>query len=481
MKTSLFLSMISLSLMAGPGAATQDQAELLFDNALTFMNAGRYNEAITDFENIIRSHGDTTWAPMALLQMGNYYLDVAADHQKAETYYDRIQNDYATSPEAPAAYYYKALIAEQQGQSPAQLEAAIADLVRMANLFPGNQWQSGATYLFGKLSLRLKNYSHSLSHFQRLEFTFPNSPFLPDALLLSARAAWLLGKPDQALLILARLQTRFPNTPQSELAAAHLRLLDRFRGGTPSFQQDSSFSGASPKRFSNPNAVLVSDTDLVAIKGGKTAHFLPLARPGDRVDRPMADLVNFGRDKHGRLMLVYKDKVLGYQSEVSFKVLSAAGDSLDQLKGASMDEFGRLLVVDSGAKDLFCFSPSGQLIKAFNINKARLVRCYGSDILALASDESTLKKYNANLEADGLGPTGLDDIVDFCFDAYGNIYVLHDKGYQVSLFSHDGRLVFQFGLKSGSFSLKQGYSIAVDTSGAIYLADRRNGSVQRFH
>jgi len=36
-------------------------------------------------------------------------------------------------------------------------------------------------------------------------------------------------------------------------------------------------------------------------------------------------------------------------------------------------------------------------------------------------------------------------------------------------------------LKGGSFPLKQAQSLAVDSSGAIYLADRRGGAVYRFH
>lgn len=142
--TSHFLLWISLYSLA------QDQAERLYDNARTFLNAGKYNEAITDFRDVIDNHPETPFAPKALLELGMYTLEIENDHQGSLEFFQRIQEKYASSDEAPAAYYYKALIMERHGTSRADLEAAVADLIRMNNLFPDNPWRSGAFYLFGR-------------------------------------------------------------------------------------------------------------------------------------------------------------------------------------------------------------------------------------------------------------------------------------------------------------------------------------------
>lgn len=473
MKTLLFLLILNPSL-----ASSQDQAERLYDNAITFMNAGKYSAAITDFSSIISDYSDTEWAPRALLQLGVYYLEVESSPSKSLKYMEQIQKDHKSSEQAPAAYYYKAFIAMQQGQSHADLEVASANLTRMSNLFPGNRWQAKALFLFGQLALRLGDYSQSLSHFQRLEFAHPHSPNMATSCLHAAKAAYLLGKPRQAALVLARLQANLPNSPESETAAAHLRLLDNFSGTKTTWLLDKSFFGAAPKRYSNPTVVYVSGDERIAIKDQRSAFIAPLTAETQPAISS-TNLVEFTSNREGQLLLVYKNRIVSQDGSSSFKSLSGGSNPLRDIKTAAMDDYGRLFVVDGNYKGVLIYDKAGRLIKSLSFSRPKRVRSFGNTTWIL--DDSGLNTLDANLTPSTSTLPSLGGLLDFCFDGYGNYYALHEKGSQVSIFSHGGRRIANLNLKSGGFPLKLAASLAVDAAGALYLANRRGGAVYRFH
>lgn len=479
MKTSLLLLPI-ISLWCW-SSSTQDQAERLYDEGVTFFNAGKYKEGTTDFENVINTFGESSWAPKALLALGNYYLNVETDHLKALTYYERIHSEYGASTEAPAAYYYKALIIERQGVSRAELESAVADLVRMLNLFPQNRWEAQAYALFGKLQFRLGDFDQCLSFIQRLEFSYPDRPELPESMLLSARAAYLKGLPQQTAMILGRLQTYFPNTAAAARAEGWLRLLSRFSSETMRFQTDNSFFGARPKRFSSPEAILVSPDDRIAIRAAKQSFLASIADGTSLGTFSAKDLSEFAMGRDGKLFLVYENRLVAEDSSVSHNALPNGNSGLKGIKSAAFDGFGRIFVVDGSARDLFAYSRDGKALKAFSLNRPRLVRCFHSDIWVLEGSGNSLKKYNSDLQVQAHSYTGLTSITDFCFDVFGNLYVLHEKGYQVSIFGPAGNKHININLKGGNHPLKQAQAIAVDSSGSLYLSDRRGGAVFRFH
>ncbi|CAM2007880.1 tetratricopeptide repeat protein [Acanthopleuribacter pedis] len=483
MRTIMMLPAWMLLICAFGQAQNNDQAERLLENAVTFMNAGKYKEALADLDTIINSFADTPTASRALLQMGTYYLDVEQNYDKALGYFSQIQSRYAGSEEAPAAFFYKAQIVEDQGQTPAQLEEAVADLIRMSNLYPNNAWRLEANFLFGKLNLRLNDYDLALSHFQRLEFFFNRSKRVPLALLLSAEAAFKRGDAGQAQLILARLQRNFGTSEEAEQAGRLLRSLNRFtQGRYPNLQLDTAFYGATPKQFASPAAVLIDRDNLVGVVDNKGGHFGSLT-PGATVPNGTSsrDLRGFTRDRNGRLVLVYKDRIDPLDSTLSFGSLSNNGESLGDIRAAAVDHFGRLFVVDDDVRDMWAFSRDGQHIKSFGLNRPKLVRCYQNEIWVLNNDSDTFTAFNAELDRLPLsGFNNLSDIKDFDFDAFGHLYVLSSKGAVLSIWRRDGTALYSVNLKDGTYPLKTAESVTVDLSGAVYLADRRGGAVYRF-
>lgn len=478
-KWAKVFSFLFLSAFLTLSAQDGDQAARLFDNGQTFMNAGKHKEALTDFEQIITAYPDSEWAPRALLEIGKHYLKTIKEPGTARQYFERILANYSGSDSAPAAFFFKADIVDQTAYDREALEGAVADLIRMNNLYPDNNHRDDAMFLFGKLNMRLQAYEESLSWFQRLEFNFPNHPLVPRALLLSSHVAYRSGKAEQALLILARLQTRYPNSPETEKAESFLRLLDRFLKGTGNYEIDNGFFGRAPKTFNNPSRILVDQKGQLAVLDSKGAWFANIhdsAPPSFIAGR---DIMDFTTDRAGSLTIVYDTKILRKGDGLGLPGLIHDGDTLKDIRSAAIDDFGLYYVVNDG-RDLIAFFPDGKPANAFQANRPGLVRGDGSGIWVLNRDQNGFIIYDTAFQVSGNGPSGLDNIEDFRFDPYGNLYVLHDKGNQVSIFHQNGKLFQNLNLKKGPYPLKQAEGIGVDASGAVYLADRRSGSVYRF-
>lgn len=478
MNLLLFPSILSIFLFSPP--LFQDQAERLFENANTFLTAGKYKEALADFQNIAANYSDTSWAARALLEIGNYYLNIKEEPGSALTYYSRIQREYAHSEVAPAAYFAKAVIVEKEGSSTAELEAAVADLIRMSTLYPNNAWNKSALFLFGKLAMRLKDYETSLSYFQRLEFNYPRSEHLPRALLLGARVAYLMGAPSHAAITLARLQSNFPNSPEARLASAYMSLLDRFTGSSSKLELDQSFFAARPKAFQHPARVTVNQNELVAIKDQQGAHFASLGSSSPPMTVPSKDIVGFCKDREDQILIVYKNRLANKEGTLPFPALTYQGSPIRDIRSAALDAFGRVFIIDGNERDLLVFSKTGEFLKNFSLGKPQSVRCFAGDIYVLNNADS-IDRYDSSFAPRESGVMGANAVTDFDIDPFGNLYVLSDRGSKVKIYSYGGELKVTANLKSGTFPLKQAQAIGVDAAGAVYLCSRRDGAVYRFH
>lgn len=461
--------------------AQVDQAERLFNNADTFMAAGKFQEGLADYQKILDLDPSSPWAAKALLKIAQYYSEVEQDYQKALVQYGRVQKEHGQDMEsAPAAYYGMSVILDRIAKNHDELESAVADLMRMNNIYRNNAFEDGGLYLLGKISKRLHEYNRSLSFFQRLEFSHPESSHAAKALLESSRVAYFIGQKKTAELILARLQRRYPQSDEAKEAERYLRLLENFRQAEMSFQLDRSFAGAMPKKYDDPYSVAVSNDELVGILDQKTVHFIHKNPLSGVVTPARSDLVGLCLDVNQNLVFVMEDRLIDLYGRVLFSGLTAAGKSVREIEAAAIDDLGRLVVLDGDQKDALVFDRTGAFLKALNINRPKSVRCFEDQIFVVPHQASEIIAVDGQLTQQTNLVVGLNQIVDFCFDSYGHVYVLCGKGYLVAIFDRDGRQRTTINLKSGGYPLKQAHAMAVDRAGTMYLVDRKGGAVYRF-
>jgi len=446
------------------------------------MAAGKYNEALDDYQKILDLDPSSPWAAKALLKIGQYYYEIEQDYEKALIQFGRVQKEHGHDQQsAPAAYYGMAVILDVVAKDHAELEAAVADLMRMNNIYQNNDFEDGGLFLLGKINMRLNEYNRSLSFFQRLEFAHPGSEFVARALLESSRVAYFTGQPKIAALILSRLQSRYPQSEEAKIAEHYHHLLDKFRQQELVFQLDRSFVGAMPKKYNNPYCVAVSKNELVGILDQKTFHFIHKNPVSGVVAPPSSDTVGLCLDIDQDLVFVQENRLTDLHGKVLFGGLSFDGKNLRDISDAAVDNLGRLAVIDGDAKDVLVYDRQGNFLTALKINRPKVVRCFQDRVYVVPNNASDVISVNGKLTQKTNLPTGLSQVVDFCFDSFGHMYVLSGKGYVLTIFDREGHRRTTINLKSGGYPLKQAHALAVDRAGAIYLVDRKGGAVYRFY
>src|SRR5215217_5704669 len=79
----------------------EELARRQYDSGLSFVQNGRYAEALKDFQAVVDSFPQSSAADDALLQICLYQLDVAQDLTAAQTAADKLLKEYPASDSAP--------------------------------------------------------------------------------------------------------------------------------------------------------------------------------------------------------------------------------------------------------------------------------------------------------------------------------------------------------------------------------------------
>jgi len=70
---------VAASAVVGAQGNAEEFARRQFDSGMTFMQSGRYTEALKDFQAILDTFGKSSVADNALLQTALYQLEIAHD------------------------------------------------------------------------------------------------------------------------------------------------------------------------------------------------------------------------------------------------------------------------------------------------------------------------------------------------------------------------------------------------------------------
>src|SRR5206468_4481741 len=132
----------------------EDQARRQLQSGLDFYRAGRYSEAIKDFETVAEGYPNSSVADDALLAIAQYQLDIQRDAVSARTTADSLIKKYATSDSAPMGYVIMGRATIEIDQTPAGLDAALASFDRVPRLFPSSDAVPPAPYYGAEVDRR---------------------------------------------------------------------------------------------------------------------------------------------------------------------------------------------------------------------------------------------------------------------------------------------------------------------------------------
>ena len=166
-------------------------------------------------------------------------------------------------------------------------------------------------------------------------------------------------------------------------------------------------------------------------------------------------------DAHGNLWLFHRADPAILEFDSSGKLLKSFGTGFVQAHGLALDREGNIWVTDAQGKDgkghqAFKFSPDGKVL--MTLGKAGVA---------------------------GSGPDTFNGACDVVVAPNGDIFVADghggDTNERIVKFSKDGKFIKEWGKKgSGPGEFDTPHSLAMDSKGRLYVADRSNNRIQIF-
>ncbi len=151
----------------------EDQARRQLESGREFYRAGRYVEAVKDFQTVAEGYPTSSVADDALLAIADYQLELARDPMSARATADTLIKKYATADSAPMGYVIIGRATLEIDQTPAGLDSALASFDRVPRLFPKSDAVAPALYYGAEVDRRADRASSALDRLQRLALEFP--------------------------------------------------------------------------------------------------------------------------------------------------------------------------------------------------------------------------------------------------------------------------------------------------------------------
>lgn len=478
--------------VARPVAQSPEElARRQFESGQSFLQAGKFAEALRDFGAVVEAYPTSTVADDALLEIARHQLEVARDLTAAQTAVDTLLKKYPAGDASPLGYVLAGRIALGRGRAAADVESALANFERVPRLFPGTDAVPAALQARAETLRLTGRCQDAVPQYAQVVQQYPGSVWAPQAHIGTARC---LSSRGQSLEALAALQqaTSHPLAGPSAAEGRQLAtILARFvvRPPQPVYAFSGRALGGSAGRVKDVRALALSGADLhVLAEGGLAAH---VAATGAM--RGMARIEE-GRgvftDRDGQPVVVAKAGLVVSGGRLQPLSVPKPDKSLrvleDMTAGVALST-GEVIVADRDGPALHRFGRDFKLIGPFGAGRADRMAVSTLDHVALAD---TSARTITVVSRDGRPVARVPDrgtgwkfesVTDIAFDALDSLYVLDRDLATVFVFAvmPQVRLVASFTLAErapGAFA--RATALAVDGAGRLYIADDRAERVQ---
>jgi tetratricopeptide (TPR) repeat protein len=484
----------SLAVLFGLAAATlaaqpnvEDQARRQLESGREFYRAGRYVEALKDFQTVAEGYPTSSVADDALLALAEYQLDIARDAVSARSTADTLIKKYATADSAPMGYIITGRATLEIDQTAAGLDSALASFDRVPRLFPKSDAVAPALYYGAEVDRRANRASSALDRLQQLALEFPRSVWAARSGLLESRLLVGAGQPKEALRALQRVIRRFPSSDEAATARAWNTILYRVylrASPGPAFTASGRIIAGPGGRLRDVEALSLAPDGKLGV--ATRAGILVLDGTG-AISRqaPASEPRQLQFDRQNRLTIVQRSIVLRENERGMQRVALTAATSggprlLQDISAGALLSTGELIVADRDLRSAYRFNPSGQYVAAFGSGRInRLALSVNDHLAALDGDTRGIAvsdragKVLARIPARGTG-YDLTAPVDLAFDVFEHLYVLERT--RVVIFTADGKLLATFTPDQAS-GFRAGTALALDPAGRLYIYDEATSRV----
>ena len=480
----------ALAAVQGPVAAqgSDDLARRQYESGMTFVQNGRYSEALKDFQAIVDSFGKTAVADDALLQIALYHLDVAADQQGAQAATDRLLKEYPASDSAPMAYVLTGRLTIARSQAPADVEAALASFDRVPRLFPASPAVAAARYFSGETMRIVGRADDAQQQFRRVTLEYPQTTWAARANLAAAANLVATDRAPQAFARLQRIRQQFPRTPEAALALDYNTILYRLYMRKPApYAFSGRFIGGERDRFRDIFGLVVDPGGRVLLGHRQGISVFDakgtLTRTLAAVE-PSAFFV----EGHDRIVVARRTMLVpdgGTPVTLQVPVPGRVPREIEEIPAAITLSGGDRLVVDRKAKTVIRLSQAGKFVSNFaSVDAEKLARNSVDEVALIDRASKGIVIVNrdgrnvAKIAAKGAS-WQFEDPADVAYDALGHLYVLDARRATIHVFNPKGRLVTSITVPGKTpGALQRPRAMALDASGRIYVFDESTQRIQ---
>jgi len=484
-----FLLLFSLS-----GLPAGDPAQGHFESALFLLQNQKYQQAVDDFNLIVKSFPQSPIADDALLQLAIYYLNLEKKPEEALGYLQQIKERYPESNSAPAAYFYLGSVYLAK-RDPASLDEAFANFQRVTLVYSSSPWVDDALVGAGMVLRFRGEFDKAYEEYSRVKLRFPDSRHAPRAQYEMGLCSLYADRITEAMDQFQKVNVWYPGSDYAKSATEMNTILYRIYIVPPSsniaYAPDSRFSGT-VMELDEPTGLSMDSKQNIYLsdKGKKTVTIFDAAgRQTNTIS--LFSPYSVSIDDQDRAFIANGTNVIATTPTgndtifLSTNVVDSGGTAarLEDIRSVAIDETGKLFVVSSKVNGILVYGPNSKPLAGYAFSQtlkpfSKVLVNARNQILALDKDRKQLSVYGA----DGkflftIGPTGkgytLERVEDFAVDRANHIYLLERNPRSILVFSPSGNLQkYILSQKKGTLSFDDARLITVGPSGSIYVLDK---------
>lgn len=474
--------------VAAQGQPSDDLARRQYESGRTFVQNGRYAEALKDFQSVVDAFPQSSYADDALLDVATYQLEVARDYALAQGAVDRLLKDYPASDSAPMAYVLAGRLTVAKSRTPTSVDTALASFERVPRLFPSSPAVAAARFYTGETLRQINRTADALPHFRGVILDYPRTVWAARAELAQAPYMIASGRATQAFGGLQRIREWFPAGPEATIALNFNTILYRLYLRKPiSHAFSGRYIGTEKDRFRDVTGISIEPSGRILLghKQGVTVFDSTGA-----VVRTVASPDPSAFYTDGERIVVIRDGILLPEKAAPIAVSVTSGTSPRQLEDVPAVITlggGDRLAIDRKGKAVIRLSAAGKYVSNFaTVNAERLVRNEFDEVAMIDRDSKGIViadrdgKVVNRIIAKGTGYQ-FDDPSDLAFDALGHLYVLDSRKAAIYVFSPGPKSVLlgtivAAGREPGA--LQKPRALAIDPAGRLYVFDESSQRIQ---
>jgi TolA-binding protein len=198
---------------------TPETNNLDYNVAYNYFKLKNYLEAINSFNKYVsKNNVNVSQKKDAYLRLGDSYFVTSAYWPALENYNNAIK---AGALDQDYAHFQKAISYGFIDKIPQKIEG----LKDFPNKFTKSMYRDDAFYELGNTYVSQENYKDGMIAYNKLIRDFPNSSYVPKALLKKALILENTGKSNEALTVFKRVANDFPSSEESVQAVTSAKII----------------------------------------------------------------------------------------------------------------------------------------------------------------------------------------------------------------------------------------------------------------